>query len=123
MVQHLLSIMIAAPLLWLGAPFPMVLWGLPTALRRTVGRQFAGAALTRNLIHRVTSPSVVWMTFIAIYAGWHDPDLYSLALRRNWVHDIQHITFFGAAMLFLVASTLVPVLVSTVCRFGAGLPC
>lgn len=26
--------------------------------------------------------------------------LYNLALRRNWVHDLQHITFFLAAMLF-----------------------
>lgn len=100
MLQHLISIMISAPLLWLGAPFPFVLWGMPPQIRQVVARQFSSTAITRNLLHSATPPSFVWMTFIIIYAGWHDPNLYSLALRRDWVHDIQHITFFGASMLF-----------------------
>jgi cytochrome c oxidase assembly factor CtaG len=98
MLQHLITIMISAPLLWLAAPFPMLLWGLPTRIRRLVGRQFTQAALTRNLLYRATQPSLVWMSFVIIYAGWHDPNLYNLALRRSWVHDIQHITFFAVAM-------------------------
>jgi cytochrome c oxidase assembly factor CtaG len=99
MLQHLLSIMFAAPLLWLGSPFPFLLWGLPAGARRMVGQQFARAALTRNLLYQVTKPAFAWMAFSIVYAGWHDPNLYSLALRRDWVHDIQHITFFGTAML------------------------
>jgi len=100
MLQHLITIMISAPLLWLGAPFPFLLWGMPPRVRRAVARQFAGKALTRTLLRNITEPSLVWLAFVIIYAGWHDPNLYSLALRRDWVHDIQHITFFGAAMLF-----------------------
>lgn len=100
MLQHLLTIMFAAPLLLLAAPFPMILWGLPPRLRRFVGRQFARAAITRNLLYEATKVSLVWMLFIVVYAGWHDPNLYSLALRRDWVHDVQHLTFFGASMLF-----------------------
>ena len=99
MLQHLLTIMFAAPLLWLGAPFPLLLWGLPARARRVVGRQFAHAAITRNLLHTVTQSSFVWLAFIIIYAGWHDPNLYSLALRRDWVHDLQHISFFAVAMM------------------------
>lgn len=100
MLQHLITIMISAPLLWLAAPFPFVLWGLPPTLRRTVAGQFNRAATTRSLLRSVTQPSAVWVFFIVVYAGWHDPELYSLALRRDWVHDIQHITFFAAAMLY-----------------------
>ena len=100
MIQHLLTIMLAAPLLLLGTPFPFLLWGLPKPLRQMVGRQFARAAVTRNLLYSVTQVSFVWLAFIVIYAGWHDPNLYGLALRRDWVHDIQHLTFFTAAMLF-----------------------
>ncbi|MCB0082375.1 MAG: cytochrome c oxidase assembly protein, partial [Caldilineaceae bacterium] len=60
----------------------------------------ARGALTRNLLQSVTKVSYVWLLFVTVYAGWHDPNLYSLALRRDWVHDVQHITFFGASMLF-----------------------
>src|SRR4029450_10544860 len=34
MIQHKLEIMVAAPLLCLADPFPMLLWGLPGFLRR-----------------------------------------------------------------------------------------
>ena len=34
MVQHKILVMGAAPLLWLGDPFPIVLWALPGTLRR-----------------------------------------------------------------------------------------
>lgn len=100
MLQHLLTIMFAAPLLLLAAPFPITLWGMPKGLRRGVGKQFTRGAVTRALLHSITKPSFVWLSFVTVYAGWHDPNLYNLALRRDWVHDIQHITFFGAAMLF-----------------------
>jgi cytochrome c oxidase assembly factor CtaG len=31
--------------------------------------------------------------------GWHDPNAYNAALRSRWVHDLEHITFFGTALL------------------------
>ncbi|MCE7980954.1 MAG: cytochrome c oxidase assembly protein [Caldilinea sp. CFX5] len=100
MLQHMITIMVSAPLLWLGAPFPLLLWGLPAPVRRWVGRQFAQASLVRSGLQMLTQPAFVWMAFVAVYGGWHDPMLYDLALRHAWVHDIQHLTFFGTAMLF-----------------------
>jgi putative membrane protein len=38
MIQHLSLTMIAAPLLWLGNPFTISLWGLPRYWRLTLGR-------------------------------------------------------------------------------------
>jgi cytochrome c oxidase assembly factor CtaG len=32
--------------------------------------------------------------------GWHDPNAYNAALRYDWVHDLEHLTFFGTALLF-----------------------
>ena len=37
MIQHKLTIMVAAPLIWLGNPFPIGVWGLPGAGRHAVG--------------------------------------------------------------------------------------
>lgn len=100
MIQHLLSMMIAVPLLLLANPFPFILWGLPTRARHVVGRQFTRDAAVRTTLRTLTRPAVAWMAFLTIYLGWHEPALYNLALRRDWVHDVQHVTFFLAAMLF-----------------------
>lgn len=100
MIQHKLEIMIAAPLVCLGNPFPFMMWGLPTPVRRLVASFFAGDSPVRTLLSQATSPGLVWFVFIAFYMGWHDPGLYNLALYHPWVHDFQHITFFVSALLF-----------------------
>ncbi len=100
MIQHKIVVMAAAPLLWLGSPFPIGLWGLPAVLRRRTTLFFARDSLLRRGVAVITQPGVAWLTFIVIYIGWHDSNLYNQALRKDWVHDLQHITFFVAAMLF-----------------------
>lgn len=100
MVQHLLSIMIAAPLLWLASPFPVALWGLPRAVRGQLSYLLASPSLFRRILAAVTAAPVAWFLFIGVYLGWHEPMAYNLALRRDGVHDLEHITFFLSALLF-----------------------
>jgi putative membrane protein len=100
MIQHKLEIMIAAPLLCVANPFPFMLWGLPGAIRRPVARLFIRDSKVRQGLASATNPGLIWMIFIVIYMGWHDPGLYNLALTQPWVHDLQHLTFFASAMLF-----------------------
>ncbi len=100
MIQHKLSIMVAAPLLWLGNPFPVGVWGLPRAARRAVAGLFNQEAPLRAPLATATQPFVAWLLFVFVYIGWHDPGAYDAALRSGWVHDIQHITFFVTALLF-----------------------
>ncbi len=100
MLQHMTTIMVSAPLLWLGAPFPFLLWGLPPTVRKRVGGLFAQGSPVHAGLQLITQPAFVWLMFIVVYAGWHDPNLYNLALWYGWVHDLQHLTFFATAMLF-----------------------
>lgn len=100
MIQHMLFMMLAAPLLWLAEPFPIVLWGMPVGMRHRVGSLFTRDSRFRRVLARVTSPGVSWLIFITIYLGWHDPNAYNAALYHDWVHNLQHITFFGASMLY-----------------------
>jgi cytochrome c oxidase assembly factor CtaG len=100
MIQHLLTMMIAAPLIWLSNPFPIGLWGLPPRLRMAVASLFMADSWFRRGLVFLTRPSTIWFLYLVIYLGWHEPALYNLALRRDGVHDLQHITFFAGAMLY-----------------------
>ncbi|HAJ05556.1 MAG TPA: hypothetical protein DCL76_03255 [Chloroflexi bacterium] len=100
MIQHMLLVMFAAPLLLIANPFPVFLWGLPVMLRRKVSRLFVTDSQFRKLLAKITSPGVTWIIFVVIYIGWHDPGLYDLALTYSVVHDIEHISFFVASLLF-----------------------
>ncbi|MEZ4767429.1 MAG: cytochrome c oxidase assembly protein [Caldilineales bacterium] len=100
MIQHLVLIMIAAPLLLVGNPFPVLMWGLPRGARRKVGGLLSGPSRFRRVVTKLTSPGLVWLFFFTVYVGWHDPNMYNLALRSEFVHDIEHLTFFLASMLF-----------------------
>jgi cytochrome c oxidase assembly factor CtaG len=40
------------------------------------------------------------MVFVFVLIGWHDPNVYNAALRNEVLHDIEHLTFFGSAMLY-----------------------
>ena len=100
MIQHVLMIMIAPPLLLIANPLPFFLWALPTRARYAAGRLLSRESAFRRGLRSATAPGLVWMAFVAVYLGWHDPNLYNAALESELIHDVEHITFFGAAMLF-----------------------
>ncbi len=100
MIQHMLTIMVAAPLILLAGPFPFMLWSLPEGLRRRIGALFAHNTPVRRGFAAITRPGVTWLVFITVYLGWHDGNAYNAALYHDWIHDIEHISFFVAAVLY-----------------------
>ncbi len=100
MVQHLLLIMLAPAFLLIANPLPFALWGMPTALRHWVGGLLSRGTWPRRALTVLTSPGVVWMALVVILVGWHDPRVYDAALRSELMHNLEHLTFFGVAMLF-----------------------
>ena len=100
MIQHLLLVMVAAPLLWIGNPMPIAMWGLPANLRREVGRWLRPESGVRKTIRALTTPGLVWLYFVAALVGWHDPRAYNLSLVNELAHDLEHLMFFSSAMLF-----------------------
>ncbi len=100
MIQHLLLMMIVPPLLLLANPLPFVLWGLPKQLRLQAGRILNPGAKFRHFLQRTTGPGLVWLLFVIVYWGWHDPNAYNLALENGFIHDLEHITFFLVSILF-----------------------
>jgi cytochrome c oxidase assembly factor CtaG len=100
MIQHMLLMMVAPPLILLGAPAVPMLRGLPqVVLTRGLGPYLAWPAL-RRLGHFFADPLVCWISFVAATLAWHTPALYELALRSEVWHAIEHICFLGTALLF-----------------------
>lgn len=100
MVQHVLLVMVIPPLLLLANPLPYVMWGLPGKARRPVGQTLARQSRFRRALEVVSKPGWVWLYFVIIYLGWHDPNAYNLALQSALVHDLEHVTFFLVSILF-----------------------
>jgi cytochrome c oxidase assembly factor CtaG len=100
MVQHLLLMMAAPPLLWLGAPLFPLLRGLPRPVRVSWVGPLLAAPPLRRLFGRLTHPAAALLLFLAVTWLWHAPPVYDLALRSHGWHYLEHACFLGAALLF-----------------------
>lgn len=94
MVQHMLLMNVAAPLLVAGAPALVIVSGVPAPYRSGVAR----------LVQRLDrpwlwNPVFIFVLFALTLWLWHLPVLYLAALRDPVVHDLEHLTFFVAAVL------------------------
>lgn len=100
MIQHELLTMVAAPLLLLANPLPAFLWSLPRRPRHRVGRLLTRGAPLRRGLWAVTWMPVAWLVFVVNLWAWHHPAAYQAALRNNLIHNLEHLGFFGTALLF-----------------------
>ncbi len=100
MVQHLLLLMVAPCLMLWANPFPVMLWSLPATWRTAVTRHLQGGTAFRRGIHKATPMPVLYGIYIGGILLWHDPGLYNQAQHNGWIHDLEHVTFFGGALLF-----------------------
>jgi putative membrane protein len=98
MIEHELLVLVAAPLLVLARPAPVLLWALPTSWRYAARGVTTGAPgrLWRGLVDPVHATllhaAAIWL--------WHLPVLFEAALADESVHAAQHISFLGTAILF-----------------------
>ena len=99
MAQHELLMVVAAPLLVLGRPVIPFLWALPVTWRRLAGIWSSTAGVSRTW-KLMTLPSVAWVLHAVAIWVWHAPSLYQATLGSETVHTLQHVSFFGTAILF-----------------------
>ena len=99
MVQHLVLVVVAAPLVALGEPLVATLWAFPLRVRRAVGA-WARRRPVRATWLVLSAPAVVWVLHVGTMWVWHAPRLYESALRHPAVHALEHASFFLPALLF-----------------------
>jgi len=99
MVQHLVLLMIAPPLLIFGRPALACLWAFPLPARRAIGRAWIRSGL-KHAVHVLMSPIFVWLLCSAVLWFWHLPGPYGWALGSESVHAFEHVCFFVTSLMF-----------------------
>src|SRR5215470_12521581 len=79
MIQHLLLMVAAPPLLLLGDPFLPLLRGLPASVSKDGLGPFLAWKALASFGRRLTNPIVCWLVFVSATIGWHLPAMYELA--------------------------------------------
>lgn len=100
MVQHLLLMMVAAPLMVLGDPMTAFLWALPTRARHAVAAWWMRRRALRGTWRVLALPIVAWTLHVVALWAWHLPSLYDRAVADGPLHVLEHATFFLTALLF-----------------------
>lgn len=120
MIQHLLLMTIAPPLIWLGEPlktmrsagwsFPKRLGGAKGAAARPEARKETGcsvrgaldtAAVLPGLLNRLLGhPVFCWLAAAVALVAWHAPALFRLGMQSPIWHFVEQVSFLATGLLF-----------------------
>jgi putative membrane protein len=98
MVQHLLLMIVAAPLFVFSYSDFFIRMGFSDQGRRLLWKTQRG--LTGHGLNRFTRPLLIAGLYALILWIWHLPRLYESALENRWVHNVQHLAFFISSYFF-----------------------
>ena len=100
MVQHLLLMSVAPPLILLATPFLPLLRSLPRKFARDGVGPFLTWPALRHTGNTLIRPLNCWIIMAVILCAWHVPAAFDLALRSPAWHKVEHVCFLGASLLF-----------------------
>jgi putative membrane protein len=103
MTQHVLLMLVAAPLFVFARPWVRLWRALPLGLRRPLARGVAqgdAAAPLRSAARAIGSPAGSLTLFTVVLLGWHVPALFETTLESEAIHIFEHVLFFAVAVLF-----------------------
>jgi cytochrome c oxidase assembly factor CtaG len=97
MTQHIVLMMLAAPLLLLGEPVLLILRVSSRSFRRRV----VIPILHSRVVRALTNPVVTWVLFASVLVGTHFTGFYEYALEHNVVHVyVEHPLYLTAGLLY-----------------------
>ena len=100
MVQHLLLMTFAPPLILMGAPVMPMLRGLPQRFVQSVVGPIFRWPPVQGAGRVLSQPAVCWFAATAALMGWHIPAVFDLALHSMAWHVVEHGSFLSAGFLF-----------------------
>ena len=99
MVQHLLLMTFAAPLIWVGEPMIAFVHGMPKRVRYAMAPLLRWRP-TQLLGNAITHPAACWLGAAGALVGWHIPGLFALGMESPVWHAIMEMSFLVTGLLF-----------------------
>ncbi len=96
MVQHVLLLLVAAPLIALAAPVTLILRVSSAETRHRWVLPILHSRVVRVLGH----PVVAWVMFTIMMWGTHFSPLFDAALEDPTIHELEHLIFLTGGLLF-----------------------
>ncbi|MDQ4096659.1 MAG: cytochrome c oxidase assembly protein [Actinomycetota bacterium] len=100
MVQHVLLVLVAAPLLAASAPVTTLVRGSPAAVRDVSVRWRRRLRLTRGNLRFLRHPAIVWLLHVGTLWFWHAAVPYDAAVEHHLLHVVEHASFVLTGVLF-----------------------
>lgn len=101
MLQHVLLLLVAPPLILLADPFRTAWAGYLAAQGRPIAIVGSRPARLVGALHNGAKPAAaIVLLFSANLLFWHIPSIYNTTLRIASIHDLEHLTFLVLGLLF-----------------------
>jgi cytochrome c oxidase assembly factor CtaG len=103
MVQHVLLLLVAPPLIVLARPWIRLWRALPLRWRRPLARSLGLGRRTswlRRIGRALGRPLPSFVLFCGVLLTWHVPALFDATLRSEPLHVLEHGLFFATALMF-----------------------
>jgi putative membrane protein len=99
MLQHLLLMTLAPPLIWLAAPVGPVLHGLPGRFVDLLVPLWQSRT-SKKFGKVLGSTRVCWLAACAALVGWHIPKFFALGMQSAPWHLFEQLSFLATGLLF-----------------------
>jgi putative membrane protein len=99
MVQHLLLMTFAAPLIWVGEPLIALVEGTPKKVQESIAPLLHWHPM-RALGNAIIHPAACWAGAAAVLIGWHIPVLFALGMESPVWHAIMEASFLVTGLFF-----------------------
>ncbi len=97
MSQHILVMMLSAPLLLLGQPVLLLLRYVSAKTRHDV----VVPILRSRFVATITHPAVSWTIFAVVLIGSHVTGFFEYSLEHDWVHHlVEHPLYLSAGLIY-----------------------
>jgi putative membrane protein len=100
MIQHVLLMLVAPPLILLGSPAVPFMHGFSKRLVRDLFGPILRRPLLQQLGRTMTHPLFGWLVAMVALLGWHFPAVFELGLRSDTWHEVEHACFLVTGLLF-----------------------
>jgi putative membrane protein len=99
MVQHLLLMTLAPPLILLGMPRKPPAHGVSRQFLHAIGRPLRSEPV-QQFASVVTHPALCWLAAAGTLVVWHIPSVFMLGLRSQMWHGAEQASFLATGLLF-----------------------